>query len=125
MPYTSGLPEARHLSCCSLTRHRHMQVDGSFEYEYTQQPTNPALPLANPQDFGPTYTAQELSALVYNVLTQDNSQQGSALATLQALVADSADRHLFLLNGDVSYARGEVRGRSFDISPCECGYCSM
>ena len=86
-----------------------MQVDGSFEYEYTQQPTNAALPLANPQDFGPTYTAQELQALVYNVLTQDNSQQGSALATLQGLVANSADRHLFLLNGDVCYARGEVR----------------
>ena len=50
-------------------------MDGSFEYEYTQQPTNAALPLANPQNFGPTYTAQELQALVYNVLTQDNSQQ--------------------------------------------------
>ena len=89
--------------------HVHAQVDGSFEYEYTQQPTNPALPLANPQDFGPTYTAEEVSALVYNVLTQDNSQQGSALTTLQKLVADSADVQLFLLNGDVSYARGEVR----------------
>ena len=82
-----------------------LQVDGSTEYEYTQEPTNPALPLANPQHFGPTYTAQELQAFVYNVLTQDNSQQGSALPTLQKLVDDSVDRSLFLLNGDVSYAR--------------------
>lgn len=72
------------MTCSSLMGHAHAQVDGSFEYEYTQQPTNPALPLANPQDFGPTYTAEELNALVYNVLTQDNSQQGSALATLQS-----------------------------------------
>lgn len=82
-----------------------LQVDGSTEYEYTQEPTNAALPLANPQNFGPTYTAQELQAFVYNVLTEDNSQQGSALPTLQKLIDDSADRSLFLLNGDVSYAR--------------------
>ena len=45
------------------------------------------------------------SALIYNVLTDDNAQQGSALVTLRSLVADSAGRSLFLLNGDVSYAR--------------------
>lgn len=45
------------------------------------------------------------SALIYNVLTDDNAQQGSALYTLESLVADSKDRSLFLLNGDVSYAR--------------------
>jgi hypothetical protein len=45
------------------------------------------------------------SALIYNVLTDDNAQQGSALYTLSSLVANSAGRSLFLLNGDVSYAR--------------------
>jgi hypothetical protein len=45
------------------------------------------------------------SALVYNVLTDDNAQQGSALYTTRALVANASGASLFLLNGDVSYAR--------------------
>lgn len=102
---------------CNETLLDELQVDGSIEYEYTQQPTNAALPLANPQDFGPDFTAQQLQALIYNVLTQDTSQQGSALNTLQGLVASSPDVSLFLLNGDVCYARSAPRSPSFQVLP--------
>jgi hypothetical protein len=75
------------------------QVDGSVEYEWTQSAENDALPIPNPLNTAPDSTADFLSALVYLFLTQDTSVQGSALATLSALVADAADRSLFLLNG--------------------------
>ncbi len=82
-----------------------VQVDGSVEYEWTQAATDGALAVPNPLDTAPDNTLQGLTALIYNLLTQDTSQQGSALNTLSGLVADSADRSLFLLNGDVCYAR--------------------
>ena len=81
------------------------QVDGSVGYEWTQAATDGALAVPNPLDTAPDNTLDGLSALIFNLLTQDTAQQGSALNTLAGLVADSADRSLFLLNGDVCYAR--------------------
>ena len=88
----------------SLVRH-YGQVDGSVGYEWTQAATDGALAVPNPLDTAPDNTLEGLSALIFNLLTQDTAQQGSALNTLAGLVADSADRSLFLLNGDVCYAR--------------------
>lgn len=82
-----------------------VQVDGSTEYEWTQSAVDGALAIPNPLAVAPDNTLEGLTALIYNLLTQDTEQQGSALNTLAGLVSDSADRTLFLLNGDVSYAR--------------------
>lgn len=82
-----------------------LQVDGSVEYEWTQSAADGALAVPNPLDTAPDNTLDALSALIFNLLTQDTAQQGSALDTLAGLVANATDRTLFLLNGDVSYAR--------------------
>ncbi|BDA47385.1 probable inactive purple acid phosphatase 27 [Coccomyxa sp. Obi] len=97
----------------AIADHGHAQVDGSTEYEWTQSATDGALAVPNPLDTAPDNTLDSLTALIYNLLTQDTEQQGSALNTLASLVSDSADRTLFLLNGDVSYARGETS--SWDV----------
>ncbi len=85
------------------------QVDGSTEYEWTQAATSDAQAIPNPLDTAPDNTLDSLTAYIYNLLTQDNAQQGSALNTLAGLVSESADRSLFLLNGDVCYARCSPR----------------
>jgi len=51
--------------------------------------------------------------MFYDFLVDNEAQQGASLKTLNGLLASAENATLFLLNGDVSYARSAFTHKSF------------
>ncbi|KAK9918496.1 hypothetical protein WJX75_004496 [Coccomyxa subellipsoidea] len=78
----------------------HAETDGSAEIDHDQ-----AKDMLN---YTPVDTLQYVFELFYNFLVDSEAQQGVSLYTLQGLLDSAANVSLLLLNGDVSYARGQL-----------------
>lgn len=59
--------------------------------------------------------------MFYDFLVDNEAQQGASLKTLNGLLASAENATLFLLNGDVSYARSASKHNIFlSCWRCHC-----
>ncbi len=63
--------------------------------------------------------------LFYDFLVDNEAQQGASLDTLKGLLGSAENATLFLLNGDVSYARQAPECRLVEMGLCRCPHQSL